>query len=228
MRNANEITEAPNDFVFAKAGEVYAVYLPDGGSTEIDLSAADGAFEVRWYDPRHGGDLQNGSVSAIRGGGNRPLGNPPNEPAKDWAVLVRRAATATPAVSGQTLDGPTPFLVKLGVDLGSATSRVGDAVTAVVISPERFLGAGFEGTVDQVSGGTGRTLRFTFHRLMHKENTYRVTSAVTGFVNSLGHRSVDESERPVQLSDGVLTAPSADFTLNEGAEFQLQVTPAPD
>ena len=63
---------------------------------------------------------------------------------------------------------------------------------------------------------------------MHKENTYRVTSAVTGFVNSLGHRSVDESERPVQITNGVLTAASSDFSVNEGAEFQLQVTPAPN
>jgi hypothetical protein len=106
-------------------------------------------------DPSYGGDLQNGSVSTIHGGGKRPLGNPPKDPAKDWAVLVRRTSTASPAISGQTLDGPTPFLVKLGVDLGSATSHVGDVVTAVVISPERFLGASFDGTVDQVSAGPG-------------------------------------------------------------------------
>jgi hypothetical protein len=222
------MTGAPNDFVFAQPGEVYAVYLPDGGTTDIDLSADEGTFEVSWYDPRYGGDLRNGSVSTIRGGGKRLLGNPPNEPAKDWAVLVRRTASTATPVSGQTLDGPTPFLVKLGVDLGSATSRVGDKVTAVVISPERFLGASFEGAVDQVSGGAERSLRFTFHRLMHKENTYRVTSAVTGFVNSLGHPSVDESERPMQMSNGLLTAAPADFTLNEGAEFQIQVTPAPN
>jgi hypothetical protein len=163
-----------------------------------------------------------GPASSESANPKRLLGNPPKEPAKDWAVLIRRTSTATPAVSGQTLDGPTPFLVRLGVDIGSATSRVGDVVTAVVISPERFLGASFEGTVDQVSGGAERSLRFTFHRLTHKENTYRVTSAITGFVNSLGHRSVDEGGRSVEVGDGVLTATSADFRLNEGAEFQLQ------
>jgi hypothetical protein len=64
---------------------------------------------------------------------------------------------------------------------------------------------------------------------MHKGNTCRVTSAVTGFVNSLGgHRSVDESGRPVQITNGVLTAASSGFSVNEGAKFQLQVTPAPN
>jgi hypothetical protein len=32
----------------------------------------------------------------------------------------------------------------------------------------------------------------------------------------------------MQMSNGLLTAAAADFTLNEGAEFQIQVTPAPN
>ena len=91
MRHAEQLTPAPNDLVFAQQGEVYAVYLPDGGTTELDLTGAKGAFEVKWFDPRLGGVLQNGSVVQIQGGAKRALGNPPNEPGKDWAILVRRA-----------------------------------------------------------------------------------------------------------------------------------------
>jgi len=90
MRHAEQLTPAPNDFVFAQQGEVYAVYLPAGGTTELDLSSVKGSFEVKWYDPRHGGALQNGSVTQVEGGGKRALGNAPKEPAMDWAVLVRR------------------------------------------------------------------------------------------------------------------------------------------
>jgi hypothetical protein len=76
--------------VFAERGEVYAVYLPDGGTAELDLTGTTGRFEVRWYDPRFGGELQAGSVKTVGGGGKRALGLPPQEPEKDWAVLVRR------------------------------------------------------------------------------------------------------------------------------------------
>jgi len=225
MSNANELTPARDDFVFAKPGEVYAAYLPNGGTTEIDLSEAQGEFSIKWYDPRHGGELQNGSAAGIEGGASRLLGDPPNEPAKDWAVLIRRAGAPASETSTRTLDEPTRFLVKLGDDIGRKISTAGDRVTAVVISPERFLGARFEGAVDQVSGGGESALRFTFNVLRHGRETYRVTSAAISFVNSKGHPSVDEQERPVRIDNGVLTSASPDLQVNEGAEFQLQVDP---
>lgn len=78
------------ELVFGQPGEVYAVYLPDGGSKELDLTGAAGRFEVKWYDPRHGGELQDGSVAAVEGGARRRLGDAPKERNEDWAVLVRR------------------------------------------------------------------------------------------------------------------------------------------
>ncbi len=74
MRHADSLTPDPLDFVFAKPGEVYAVYLPDGGPVELDLSGAQGQFEVKWYNPRHGGELQPGTVKMVAGGGRRSLG----------------------------------------------------------------------------------------------------------------------------------------------------------
>lgn len=91
MRHRDELTPAPNDYVFAQEGEVYAIYLPDGGTAELNLAGTNGTFEVKWYDPRLGGELQDGTVRAVEGRGLRSLGQAPREPGRDWAVLVRRA-----------------------------------------------------------------------------------------------------------------------------------------
>ncbi|MES2289205.1 MAG: DUF5060 domain-containing protein [Pseudomonadota bacterium] len=93
MKHADGLTPLMDDYVLAKPGQSYAVYLPNGGTTTLDLSAASGAFEVKWYNPRTGGELTNGSVRSLQGGGARALGNPPKEAGSDWAVLVRKAGT---------------------------------------------------------------------------------------------------------------------------------------
>jgi hypothetical protein len=77
-------------YCFAKANEVYLVYLPSGGTASLDLSKATGQFGVSWFDPRNGGPLKRGSVSTVKGGASAALGEPPDNPAEDWLVVVRR------------------------------------------------------------------------------------------------------------------------------------------
>ena len=89
MVNDNGITSAANDYGFIKAGEVYVVYLKDGGTTNLNLSAATGEFSVHWFDPRNGGGLQTGSVHQVTGGGVRSLGQAPSAVNEDWAIVVR-------------------------------------------------------------------------------------------------------------------------------------------
>ncbi|MBM1105871.1 DUF5060 domain-containing protein [Aurantibacter crassamenti] len=60
MENANGLTRSEKDFVFAKPGEVYVLYLPDGGPASIDLKNNSGTYSVHWYNPRKGGELQRG------------------------------------------------------------------------------------------------------------------------------------------------------------------------
>ncbi len=55
-------------YCFAKPGEVYVVYLPKGGSTELDLTGAERTFSVKWFDPQKGGGLMDGSVKSVQGG----------------------------------------------------------------------------------------------------------------------------------------------------------------
>ena len=94
MQSANALIGNPSDsnakFAFAKPGEVYLVYLADGGSTTLDLTAGKGSFNIRWFDPRKGGALQKGSVTRIRAGATVDLGQPPSDPKEDWLAVVRR------------------------------------------------------------------------------------------------------------------------------------------
>jgi len=83
-------------YCFARPGEVYVVYLKTGGGAALDLGGGAGTFDVRWYDPRHGGGLKTGSVGSVTGGGVRGLGRPPDAPGDDWVILVRRAGAVSP------------------------------------------------------------------------------------------------------------------------------------
>jgi Domain of unknown function (DUF5060)/Putative collagen-binding domain of a collagenase len=94
MKNADAlIGNSQHDnskYCFAKAGEVYLVFLPHGGTTELDLSGASGAFTVQWFNPRTGGALQNGSLKTVTGGGTVSVGQPPADAGEDWLAVMRR------------------------------------------------------------------------------------------------------------------------------------------
>ena len=94
MKNADALVGNPkNDnskYCLAKPGEIYLVFLRDGGTTDLDLTGASGNFSVKWFNPRNGGALSYGSVKSAKGGGKVSLGNPPADSREDWLVVVRR------------------------------------------------------------------------------------------------------------------------------------------
>ncbi len=65
MENANRLTRSEKDFVFADRGEVYVIYLPDGGAATLNLENYKGNYSVQWYNPRKGGSLQQGRVLKV-------------------------------------------------------------------------------------------------------------------------------------------------------------------
>lgn len=89
MTPADGLVSGAKGWCLAKAGGVYAVYLPAGGQAKLKLPA--GAYTVRWYDPRKGGPLQRGSVVRVTGGAARSLGKAPGQADKDWAIIVKAA-----------------------------------------------------------------------------------------------------------------------------------------
>jgi hypothetical protein len=75
--------------VFIKPNDTYAVYFPVASSTgTLDLSAATGTFQRRWFDPTTG--LFVGTPDALTGGGIVNVGPPPNSPGMDWVMLLER------------------------------------------------------------------------------------------------------------------------------------------
>lgn len=88
MSPHDELVSDPNAYVLAKAGEIYAVYLKKGRSAKLQIPVGD--YKVQWYNPRQGGQLQQGSITTMTGGGVKSIGEPPQDRNKDWAVLIRR------------------------------------------------------------------------------------------------------------------------------------------
>ena len=91
MTNADELVGNPaNDnsvYCLAQPGQLYLVYLPKGGTTTLDLSAAaPGAFTVSWFNPRTGGALTADSSPAT--GGTKPTLTAPST--ADWLAVIRR------------------------------------------------------------------------------------------------------------------------------------------
>ena len=75
------------DYCLANPGKLYIVFLRNGSGT-INLENQTGDFTIKWYDPRNGGKMQNGSLQSIKGGKIEKLGIAPSETKKDWVVLI--------------------------------------------------------------------------------------------------------------------------------------------
>jgi Domain of unknown function (DUF5060)/Putative collagen-binding domain of a collagenase len=89
MAHHDELTSAEDDYCFAEPGEIYAIYLPAGGTTNLDLGNSSATFTIQWYNPRTAGPLQTGSKAETAGPGPAPIGNPPSDSDKDWVALVK-------------------------------------------------------------------------------------------------------------------------------------------
>ena len=90
MEPADELTSDGASYCLAAKGEAYAVFIHPGmETTSIDLGDSGKTFSVYWYNPRAGGELQEGSVKSVTAKGLVALGYPPSEREKDWGVLIR-------------------------------------------------------------------------------------------------------------------------------------------
>lgn len=89
MTNANAlIGNSKNEnsrYCFAKPGELYLVYLPNGGTCDLDLSEEQDGFTVSWFNPRTGGPLA--TAGKISGGKMEKLEAPA---ANDWLAVVAK------------------------------------------------------------------------------------------------------------------------------------------
>jgi len=89
MQPANHLV-SDNALCLAKPGEAYLIYLPDGGTVQLDLPPPRGTkgtrpqtYLAKWFDPRLGSYNEPFQVQASF----RPSLAPPS--AGDWALLLR-------------------------------------------------------------------------------------------------------------------------------------------
>jgi len=94
MKNRNDLIGNKEDtnekYCLAQEGDLYLVYLGHASTSYLDLSGQEGSYSVKWFNPREGGDLQEGSVASVQGGNKVKLENPPADNDKDWLVVVKK------------------------------------------------------------------------------------------------------------------------------------------
>ncbi|MDE3741492.1 Ig-like domain-containing protein [Maribacter polysaccharolyticus] len=76
-------------YLLSKLGEYHVVFLKNGGSATINLQGSDD-YDIRWFDPKTGGSLQNGSLLSTAPGNAVSIGNPPNNDSQSWVVFLKR------------------------------------------------------------------------------------------------------------------------------------------
>lgn len=89
MHNDDALIDNKLGHCLINGSDTLVVYLTEGGDAALlDLSAYAGTFDVKWFDPRNGGDLQDGSVTTLTGGEKTSLGKAPSKADQDWAILI--------------------------------------------------------------------------------------------------------------------------------------------
>ena len=91
MEPHDDLTSDDTSYCLAKEGEVYAIYAESGaGEIKLDLGNSGKNFEIKWFDPRNGGTLQEGSIASVKSDGLVQLGAPPSSLKKDWIILIQK------------------------------------------------------------------------------------------------------------------------------------------
>ncbi|GAA4281727.1 hypothetical protein GCM10022260_21480 [Gaetbulibacter aestuarii] len=67
----------------------YIVFLAEGGTADIDLPGSNN-YIIKWFDPRNGCGLQDGSITSVNSGSAQSIGDPPNNPEKSWVVFIKK------------------------------------------------------------------------------------------------------------------------------------------
>lgn len=147
MQEADDLTD--RGFVLANVGNTYVVHLPAGGSPNLTISGSD-TYQVQWYNPRTGGNLQQGSVGSVTGGGARSLGNAPSDSGDEWVVLVRRSTGGGNLRPSVSISSPTDGAVFTQGDQVSVTAIASD-FDGSVTKVEFFLDGNQVGSADTVS-----------------------------------------------------------------------------
>lgn len=85
----NDNTLISNGYLLTDHSHYYIVFLPEGGTSNITVKGSN-TYNVKWFNPRTGGDLQNGTHTSITSGEGISIGNAPNNTSASWVVLIEK------------------------------------------------------------------------------------------------------------------------------------------
>ena len=130
MVSRDDLISTSDGYCFAQTGQVYAVYLKNGGTTSLDLESSTGTFDIQWYDTRNGGPLVQGTISTIFGPGSQSIGLPPNQTSEDWVALI---GTALDSDGDGILDSEDAFPFNPLETVDADGDRLGDNFEMIII-----------------------------------------------------------------------------------------------
>ena len=91
MDSTNELVKTPYSFCLSKKDDLYLIYFPSKSNTfEVKLLNNKFNYSIAWFNPRIGGEIENGSITSISGGGFKRIGKPPYEINKDWVAIIKK------------------------------------------------------------------------------------------------------------------------------------------
>jgi len=88
MSSRDELVNVKGAYCLAKEREVYIVYLPPGAAEASLQAELPDPLSIKWFNPRSGGDLVEGSIKRVKGSGWQSLGTPPSDPELDWVLVI--------------------------------------------------------------------------------------------------------------------------------------------
>ena len=89
MQPNSSLINVKGAFCLEKPGEIFVAYLPAGTQNAKISLPGDKPFSVKWFNPREGGEMQDGTIASVQGKGFVSVGNPPADLVKDWVVVLR-------------------------------------------------------------------------------------------------------------------------------------------
>ncbi|MGD1839944.1 MAG: carbohydrate-binding protein [Thermonemataceae bacterium] len=155
MSNADGVTAANDDYVLAESGEIYVVYLPNGGSTGLSLPGGNASYEVQWFNPLTGNIRSTATL-----GGN--LVAPDSD--QDWVALILKGDDPTPPTTFtpyETIQGED-FSAQSGIEPTNNDNAVGFINNGdwIVFNNVAFGQGPGSGTVRASSNTSGGTVEF--------------------------------------------------------------------
>ncbi|MEM1002006.1 MAG: T9SS type A sorting domain-containing protein, partial [Bacteroidota bacterium] len=89
----NDISSDNDADVFGQENKIYLMYIPAGQSPTISLGNTGINYDIKWFNPKSGGNFQNGSLLTVSAGNSVTLGAPPHSPNEDWLALLKNEST---------------------------------------------------------------------------------------------------------------------------------------